>query len=39
MLLGHPKDKINFPRSNTLNHRKCINFDFINTAIQNLEKY
>lgn len=36
MLLGHPKAEINLPRSNSLDHRKCIKKDFIEKMLVDL---
>lgn len=39
MLLGKPKAEINLPRSNTLDHRKCIRRDYIDRMLADLERY
>lgn len=39
MLLGRPKAEINQPRSNSLDHRKCIRKDYIERMMTDLERY
>ena len=39
MLLSHKKEDINLPRSNALDTRKCLNTEFIETMMENIEKY
>ncbi len=39
MLLGKPKNQINLPRSNTLNHRLCIQKAYIQKMMEGLEEY
>jgi hypothetical protein len=39
MILGHPKDEINLPKSNALNHRRCIKKVYIARMLSDLEKY
>jgi hypothetical protein len=36
MLLGHPKASMNLPRSNTLDHRKCISKESIEKMLVQL---
>jgi hypothetical protein len=39
MLLGHPKREINLPRSNSLDHRKCITGEVMGKLMDELEAY
>lgn len=39
MLVGRPKAEISLPRSNSLDHRKCIRKDYIEKMVADLEKY
>ena len=39
MLLGKKKAEINLPRSNALNHRRCITADGLTQMMEELENY
>ena len=39
MLLGRPKDSINLPRSNNLDHRKCITSEGVSKMMEDLDHY
>jgi hypothetical protein len=39
MILGYKKADINLPRSNALDHRKCLRKTFIERMMTDLENY